>query len=157
MHDIDIIALLLTIIAIFIAIWFLRKVLILIAILIVVAVIGYLYLQNNQDLTTGSSPAGASHSENIEMLDKFKDNYCGMLYDRDDSLMCSDIVEPIYQDIVKNYNLDSVSALSKKQMFRFLVQVASKNKGKILRNLKRDNALYLWTDFVQDLKHFYSF
>ncbi len=156
MHDIDIIALLLTIIAIFIAIWFLRKVLILIAILIIVAVIGYLYLQNNQDFTTNSTPS-PRHSRNIEMLDKFKDNYCGMLYDRDDSLMCQDIVEPIYDDIVNNYNLDSVRSLSKRQMFHFLVQVASKNKGRIIRSLKRDNALYLWSDFVQDLKHFYSF
>ncbi len=156
MHDIDIIALLLTIIAIFIAIWFLRKVLILIAILIIVAVIGYLYLQNNQDFTTNTTPS-PRHSRNIELLEKFRDNYCGMLYDRDDSLMCADIVEPIYNDIVSHYNLDSLRVLSKKQMFNLLVQVASKNKVKILRKLKQDNALYLWTDFVQDLKHFYNF
>ncbi len=156
MQNIDLIALLLTIIVILIAIWFFRKVLILVAILIVVAVLAYIFLQNNPN-------SGQFHRQwpqqkaQTHLLESFKDNYCSILYDRDDSLLCLDIVEPIYNDIVKNYDLDSVETLNKQQFINLIIEVARRNKGRILRNLERDNALYLWKDFVADIKDFNIF
>lgn len=157
MHDIDLIALLLTIIVILVAIWFFRKVLILVAILIVIAVLAYIFLQNNPNAGSGQFNKFKPQAQNTNLLESFRDNYCSILYDRDDSLLCLDIVEPIYNDIVKNYNLDSVESLNKRQFINLIIEVAKRNKGQILRNLERDNALYLWKDFVADIKDFNIF
>ena len=155
MQNIDLIALLLTIIVILIAIWFFRKVLILVAILIVVAVLAYIFLQNNPNSVGFHKQL--PQAKQTHLLESFKDNYCSILYDRDDSLLCLDIVEPIYNDIVKNYDLDSVETLNKQQFINLIIEVARRNKGRILRNLERDNALYLWKDFVADIKDFNIF
>ncbi len=155
MHDIDLIALLLTIIVILIAIWFFRRILILVAVLIVIAVLGYIFLQNNPG--SGQFNMTKPQAQKTSLLESFRDNYCGLLYDRDDSLLCLDIVEPIYNDIVKNYDLDSVESLNKRQFVNLIIEVAKRNKGKIISNLKRDDALYLWKDFVADIKDFNIF
>ncbi len=149
MENIDIIALLLTIIAIFVAIWIFRRVLVIVAILIIIGVIAYLFMQNGEDLT----PREFNNQKQTDLLERFKDNYCDLLYDRDDSLICVYIVEPIYNDIVRNYDLDSVRSLDRSQFIHLIVEVAKKNKGVILRNLKKNDALYLWQDFVDDIKH----
>ena len=152
MGNIDIIALLLTIIAVFVAIFIFRRVLIWVALIIILAVIGYFILQNK----TGSStrPTQASGKQNyVGLIEKFKDNYCGLLYDKDDSMMCSIIIQPIYNDIVTTYNQKQLSRMNKVELTKIIVQTAYKHKKEILRKLKSHNAIYLWEDFTYDIKN----
>ncbi len=154
MENIDIIAILLTVIAIFVAIWIFRRVLIVVAIIIILAVIAYLFLQNNYQ---GQGQGLPVKRNSADLIEQFKDNYCSYLYDRDDSLMCEYIVTPIYNDIVNNYNLDSVRHLNKVQLTNLIIHVATEHKSEIVGNLRKRNALYLWKNFVQDVKEQYIF
>jgi len=153
MENIDIIAILLTIIAVFIAIFIFRRILIWIALIIVLAVIGYFILQDNNAILTTPS----YNNNNLGYLEKFKNHYCDFLYDKDDSLMCNLIVYPIYNDILKTYDRQELIKMNKKQFTELLLKTAIQHKKEIFNKLKQERALYLWEDFKLDLenKNFY--
>ncbi len=206
MGNIDVIALLLTIIAIFIAIFVFRRFLIFIALLIVIAVIVYLYIEANPhtksifnskssrtehmvpvaNQRTGPSSntinvlprtgpvnsgkqtgSGVSSNvteqqtggverqstEQLSKLDKFKYNYCGVMVDHDDSLMCELIIMPIYNDLAKHYTIAQLKAMNKTQFINAVIQSAKREKHTIVTNLMNNNAFYLWNKFINDLKH----
>ena len=150
MENIDIIALLLTVIAIFVAVFIFRRILVWVALIIILAVIGYFLLQNRQgDFTPNRGPAHRT----VSYLEQFKDNYCGLLYDRDDSLMCYVIITPIYNDIVSNYPAQQLSHMNKSELTKIIIQTAYKHKKQIINQLKKNKALYLWQDFTFDIKN----
>ncbi len=152
MENIDLIALLLTIIAMFVAIFIFRRILVIVAVIIILGVIGYFILQNNQGTGQSNNVFNNTKTGKISYLEKFKDHYCSLLYDKDDSLMCYVIAQPIYNDIVKNYDPNELNSMNKKEFAKILIQAAYRHKNEILKKLKKNKA-YLWEDFVLDLKN----
>ena len=150
MENIDLIALLLTIIAIFVAIFIFRKVLVWVALVIILAVIGYFILQDKQG---GFNQNPMPQNQSAGYIEKFKDNYCGLLYDRDDSLMCTIVITPIYNDIVSTYTVKELAHMNKAELTKIIVKTALEHKKEILSQLKKQKALYLWEDFTFDLKN----
>ncbi len=152
MENIDIIALLLTVIAVFVAIFIFRRILVWVALIIILAVIGYFILQNNNPSPQGSKGIPTRNLTN-NYLEQFKDHYCGLLYDRDDSLMCNIVITPIYNDLVTQFDTKKLSRMNKAEITKLIIQTAYDHKKEILQKLKKQKALYLWEDFTYDIKN----
>ena len=155
----DLVALLLTVIAIIVALYIFRRVLIFVALIILIGVIGYfVYQDKGGDINLDKPKKNVIRytNKNVQSsnayLTKFKDNFCGMLYDRDDSLKCYIIAEPIVNQIEKDYSAEELTKMNKQEFIKAVLKAAGEQKDTIIARLKEKNAIYLWGDFKEDLK-----
>ncbi len=117
-------------------------------ILVLAVVLGlgfYLFFYSNS-----SSQSGEHKKYSIDYL---KEKMCSEMITAKDTVYCSKILTPIYDDIKSKYSNKELLELEKNPVkyFKILNEAIKNNKEKILRNLAKDNQQDLWNNFINDV------
>ncbi len=107
--------------------------------------------------TSGTFDYRDINIKNVEYnfsINDLKEKYCNKQLNYRDSVKCYVILSPICDSIIKNYSQKELRqmAWNKYKMNVAIKQSIKKQKPTIHKELKKINALYLWNDFILDMK-----
>jgi len=147
-----IVVLILAILSIVIILKFLKKIIKTIAIIFTIIAL-VIYAVFFADLSKSINKEVDNSKFNISIFE-LQSRYCTDNMDYRDSIKCNMIVMPIYNEIVNSHTKEELEQLKKNNVKMLLaLRKAVKNKKlEIQANLKKINALNVWTDFAKELK-----
>lgn len=92
---------------------------------------------------------------NIEYLRNY---FCQNIHNPNDSVICKDIVTPIYYDVKSKYTNDQLNKIQQNpvEFFKVLNNSIKEKKPIIVNNLNRTKRQQLWQLFILRLKNTYQ-